>query len=83
MATAADLDLIGLDIAGTYDPAVDAAYLYFARPGPVASTHSADLLNGGMINLDFDADGHLVGIELLDATDLLPAALLAKMIVQD
>jgi uncharacterized protein YuzE len=32
---------------------------------------------GGMINLDFDASGRLVGVEVLDASRLLPPEALA------
>ena len=31
-----------------------------------------------MINLDFDADGRLIGIEVLDASKFLPLELLVK-----
>lgn len=32
---------------------------------------------GGMINLDFDEDSRLVGIEVLDARSKLPSSVLA------
>jgi len=59
----------------TYDPAVDAAYIYLVEipPGRVASTHVCDVeVANGSINLDFDRDGKLLGLEVLGATRLLP-----------
>lgn len=64
----------------TYDPSVDAAYLYLVeliRPGGVARTYTCDPREvRGEINLDFDSDGRLVGIEVLSASKKLPEALL-------
>ena len=64
----------------TYDRSVNAAYIllddniYFGR---VKNSYPCDINKvGGMINLDFDADGRLVGIEVLDARHLLPKELL-------
>jgi uncharacterized protein YuzE len=62
----------------TYDSEVDAAYIYLreqeARKGTVTSLPVADA--PGMIVLDFDTDGCLFGIEVLDASRLLPPELL-------
>jgi uncharacterized protein YuzE len=55
----------------THDPSVHAAYIYLTdaiAPGGVKKTISTE--RG--INLDFDADGHLIGIELLGADLLHP-----------
>jgi uncharacterized protein YuzE len=64
----------------TYDSQVDAAYLQLVEEigaGGVARTYPLDPSEtGGMINLDFDASGRLVGIEVMDASKLLPRALL-------
>ena len=64
----------------TYDRDADVAYLYIAgeiAPGGVAKTYGCDPGDaGGMINLDFDAGGRLVGIEVLDASVLLPVELI-------
>ena len=73
----------------TYDAGADVAYLYILDPiwrGGVAETvpleNSDDRqpdepdLDG--INLDFDADGRLVGIEFLGPTRQLPAAVLER-----
>ena len=65
----------------TYDSSVNAAYIYLAEigPGGVAKTYLCDRSEvNGEINLDFDAAGRLVGIEVLDADRLLPVALLAR-----
>jgi len=52
----------------TYDPQVDALYIRFreATPGAVESREVAE-----GVNADFDPQGRLVGIEVLDATALL------------
>lgn len=66
----------------TYDPEVDAAYLQLAETiatGAVKMTHSCELDSvQGQINLDFDADGTLIGIEVIGAAKLLPAAMLVS-----
>ena len=62
-----------------YDNKADAAYLYLmpVTEGTVKKTYLCDPREvGGQINLDFDAAGHLVGIEVLDASRLLPKVLL-------
>ena len=62
----------------TYDPEVDAAYVYLrepeARHGTVTSLPVENA--PGMIVLDFDTDGCLFGIEVLDASKLIPPELL-------
>jgi uncharacterized protein YuzE len=49
----------------TYDPEVDALYIRF-REATVTTKHLAE-----GIAADYDADGHLAGIEILDATKRL------------
>jgi len=60
----------------TYDSVADAAYIRLIddiKPGGVARTYPCDPMRvNGIINLDFDADGRLVGIEVLDAGKKLP-----------
>ncbi|MFB8003245.1 DUF2283 domain-containing protein [Nocardia sp. NPDC056000] len=65
----------------TYDPVADAAYIYLTGeipPGGVATVVPVDPnAVGGMVNLDLDANGVIVGIEVLGASskldpDLLP-----------
>lgn len=59
-----------------YDDKADSAYLYLGRkvtPGGVDKTYCCDSGEvGGMINLDFDAEGRLIGIEVMDASTKLP-----------
>lgn len=58
-----------------YDEDVDAAYIYFGRAEPqVARTISVDPISiQGMVNLDIDSDGRILGIEIMDASQLVPA----------
>lgn len=68
----------------TFDPTSDAAYLYLVHGdarGRVATTYACDPQEvGGIINLDFDANGVLMGIEVLDASKKLPPEFLASAI---
>lgn len=61
----------------TYDRSANAAYIYL-NDTQVAFTYTCDPveLKGEMVNLDFDAEGHLIGIEVLNASKLIPKALL-------
>ena len=56
----------------TYDPEVDALYVRFADTPIVESEE----VSAGVV-LDFDADGRIVAIELLDASKHISAG--AKM----
>ncbi len=63
----------------TYDEGADGAYIYLDPDGAgsVAATYSCDpIAVDGMINLDFDEDGVLIGVEVMDAGKRLPAAVL-------
>ncbi|HXI39552.1 MAG TPA: DUF2283 domain-containing protein [Bryobacteraceae bacterium] len=66
----------------TYDASVDAAYIYFVdriADGAVSETYPCELRGDkGAINLDFDASGRLLGIEVLGARSVLPAEALNK-----
>ncbi|WP_067721400.1 DUF2283 domain-containing protein [Nocardia yamanashiensis] len=66
----------------TYDPVADAAYIYLTHeilPGGVAKTVSVDPMTiGGMVNLDLDAEGRIVGIEVLGAKSRLDPHLLSE-----
>lgn len=68
----------------TYDPEADAVYVYFADEilaGGVKKTYPCDPLEvDGMINLDFDRDGRLIGLEVLGAKGKLPTELLDRLI---
>ena len=71
----------------TFDPKVDAAYIYLVDEFPaggVAMTCPCDPRQvHGEINLDFDSGGRLLGIEILDATKTLSAELLRQAITLD
>lgn len=60
----------------TYDAEADAAYIYLTdgvSAGRVARTCPCDPQEvGGMVSLDFDSVGRLIGIEVMDAARLLP-----------
>ncbi|WP_326721723.1 DUF2283 domain-containing protein [Streptomyces sp. NBC_00243] len=66
------------DVRVTYDRQANAAYLYLTDPvTPVAHCYPCDPVSvDGMINLDFDDQGRLVGIEVLAASLKLPKQLL-------
>lgn len=68
------------DVEVTYDQKANAAYISFADPQArpkVARMYPCDPVEvGGMINLDFDESGRLIGIEVLGATSKLPRRLL-------
>ncbi len=50
-----------------------------AGPGEAASTYSCDPAEvDGLTNLDFDASGRLLGVEVLDASRKLAAELLSQ-----
>lgn len=66
-----------------YDASVDAAYIYLASDGigagEVEFTYACDPNEvGGMIHLDFDQNGVLLGVEVLAASKLLPKQLLEE-----
>jgi uncharacterized protein YuzE len=56
-----------------YDPAANAAYIRFSSEQVLESEEVAD----GIV-LDYDTEGHIVGMEVLDARRNLPAAVLAE-----
>jgi uncharacterized protein YuzE len=62
-----------------YDRTVDAAYIHLDPSESVKAkkTYACDPEEtGGQIQLDFDDEGRLIGIEVLDASHVLPKALL-------
>jgi uncharacterized protein YuzE len=66
----------------TYDAAADAAYVSLVETigdGEAATQIHSITTPGdrGEVALDFDADGRLLGIEVLRASAVLPAAVLA------
>ena len=67
----------------TYDPEADAAYIYLTdiEPGGVKKTYECDPEQvGTMINLDFDHEGRIIGVEVLSASTHLPKAALKQAV---
>ena len=68
----------------TYDPEVNTAYIYLAEEPPDGWRHGKTvpldpIEVGGMINLDLDEDGRLIGLEVLDARSVLSDQLLTGL----
>lgn len=61
----------------TYDPEVDAAYIYLKGSIAPGEAHKQLRTPDPDIVLDFDAAGHLIGIELLRGALLHPALIAA------
>jgi len=55
-----------------YDPERDLLYMWFAEPGEKAAR--TETITPG-VHADFDREGRLVGIEVLDASDVLRSKL--------
>lgn len=65
----------------TFDRSANAAYIYLAdlaSGGAARTVHVENAHVRGMINLDFDASQRLVGVEVLEATHVLPPAVLDR-----
>jgi uncharacterized protein YuzE len=64
----------------TLDRKADAAYVYLTEIDPGAATHTHAIapteVGGHMINLDFNNEWRLIGIEVIDASKALPAEVL-------
>ncbi|WP_292522051.1 DUF2283 domain-containing protein, partial [Mesorhizobium sp.] len=54
-----------------YDPEANAAYIRFSSE----AIQESEEVSAGIV-LDYDAEGHIVGMEVLDAREHLPAAIL-------
>jgi uncharacterized protein YuzE len=65
----------------TYDKTQNAAYIIFDESSDTksANTYTCDPAEiGGLISLDFDSNGRLIGIEVLEADKRLPKILLKQ-----
>jgi uncharacterized protein YuzE len=65
----------------SYDPEVDAAKIYLREiefGGAVYTYTAKPEIETDMINLDFDREGRLIGIEVLSASRHLPPELIAE-----
>jgi uncharacterized protein YuzE len=72
----------GTTVKISYDDSVDAAYIKLKTEDdrtPLGFTYCCDPAGvDGKINLDFDLDGRLIGIEVLCASTKLPLDLLKR-----
>ncbi len=71
-----------ISVRVTLDREADAAYVYLAEEPELGWRHgeSVPVLtgSGAMVNLDFDDEGRLMGVEVLGAFNTLPAAMAEK-----
>lgn len=74
--------MVSRDVECRYDPEADAAYVYLVPSGPgrrVARTAFSHIeLDSAAINVDFDAEGTVLGFEILGASRVLPGQLLSS-----
>ena len=67
----------------TYDKSVDAAYIYLTPSTVAAAATTTCPCDPGelgvMVHLDFDAEGRMLGIEVLAASTVLPKGIIAKI----
>lgn len=76
------MDRATVPVQITFDPEVNAAYIYLAGEPTTGWRHGKTVPIpvdeiGGMVNIDIDADGRLIGVEVFDARSLLPDKMLA------
>jgi uncharacterized protein YuzE len=69
----------------TYDSDADAAYIYLEHPiAPGAAEAVATFdTNQGMFNLDLNANGQILGLEIIGAREHLPPAILRAILNHD
>ena len=63
-----------------YDKKVDAAYLYLKYPLKEGECKKTQELNKNII-LDFNAEGKLIGVEILNAAKVLDKKILKKALI--
>lgn len=68
----------------SYDSDADAAYIYLDHPIPDGAAEQLVPFEPehGMFNLDLNAAGHVLGIEIIGARKHLPPALLQAILAQ-
>ena len=64
----------------TYDGVADAAYIYLKYPIKAGEVKNTIALNDEII-LDFDKNGKLIGIEILNAKKILAPKVLRKAVL--
>ena len=72
-----------VELVCTYDSEADAAYVYLEHPvAPGGSVRNPpfDPQDGLMANLDLDAEGRVLGLEILGAGSRLPVSLLRAIV---
>lgn len=72
---------IGDHLRVTFDRGANAAYIYLVPIGRGEAVHTGQVDDDhlhGMINLDFNKAGRLIGLEVLNATKLLPYEVLER-----
>ncbi len=72
-----------MEMRVTHDPDVDMGYIYLVpiAPGEAVRSEALAFEHGpGEVVVDFDCDGHIIGIEIFDASRLLPPAVIAEAI---
>ncbi len=66
----------------TFDTEADAAFIYLAEEPKLGwrlgQTVPVVAESGAMVNLDFDDEGRLIGVEVLGASNTLPTALVQR-----
>jgi uncharacterized protein YuzE len=69
----------------SYDSEADAAYIYLDHPiAPAAAQRMIPFeATGSVFNLDLNANGHVLGLQILGAGTHLPPALLAAILDAD
>lgn len=60
-----------MNLRVTYDPSADAAMIYLVPIGPGEAKRVVEAVPQSII-LDFDQHNHLIGIEVLNASYVLP-----------
>lgn len=70
---------VALPLRITFDEQADAAYIQVADATEVGGVARTDVGERSPVNLDFDNDGRLIGVEVLNARQALPAGLLRRL----
>ena len=67
----------------TRDPLAGAAYIYLVDTISRGEVHRSVAVHDGNVVLDLDANGRLLGVEILDAERLLRPDTLAEAVILD
>jgi uncharacterized protein YuzE len=68
-----------LPMTVTYDSEADAVYIYLKHPIGKGEVDHGAACEGAPMQLDFDAAGKILGIEVLLAAEVLPEEFLNRM----